>query len=372
MNDGAIRPGPLAGVRIVELGAIGPVPHAMMILADMGADVVRVARPIGSASSGFADIQDDTLRGRRQVRVDLKSSEGVAAVLDLVRHADVVVEGFRPGVAERLGVGPDECRAVNDGVIFARMTGWGQEGPLARRAGHDLNYVSLTGALHAMGREGEKPPVPLNLVGDFGGGSMFLVAGILAALVERANGGEPRIVDVAMVDGVAALEQPLLSMGTSGTWSERRGTNLIDGGAPFYDTYECGDGAYVAVAAIEPQFFAVLVRELGMDPQWCGRQYDESSWPELREVLSVAFAGGSRDEWAARFAELDACVTPVLSFSEAPSHPHLAARGTLVRVTAGVRAAPAPRFGAGSAPIPGDCVDADVADVVATWEAENS
>ncbi len=359
---------PLSGVRVLELAAIGPVSHAMMIMADLGADVVRVARPAGR-SGPFADRVDTTLRGRRQLVADLKTEQGRQAVLDLVPHADVMVEGYRPGVCEKLGLGPDVCRYLNPGLVYARMTGWGQDGPFAHRAGHDINYISVTGALHAIGRAGGPPVPPLNLVGDFGGGSMFLVTGVLAALLERARSGVGQVLDVAMLDGVAALQQPVVSMVEAGIWSAERGTNLIDGGAPFYDVYECRDGQCVAVGALEPQFYAELLRGLGLPVGDLPEQMDRSGWPELRRRIGDAFRTRTRDEWAAHFEGTDACVTPVLSFTEAARHPQVTARRALLPAGAAVQAAPAPRFGSGHpqpvAPPPLREVKSE--EVVASW-----
>lgn len=358
--------GPLTGLKVLEIGAIGPVTHAMMMLADLGADVVRVARPAGGAP--FADLQDTTLRGRRQLTADLKSDEGRQLVLDLAAHADVLVEGFRPGVCERLKIGPADCARRNRRLIYARMTGWGQSGPLAQRAGHDINYVSLTGALHAIGPADGPPVVPLNLIGDYGGGSMFLVTGILAALHERQSTGSGRVLDVAMVDGVAVLEQAILSMRENGMWNDRRGSNLLDGGAPFYDTYACEDGRWVAVGALEPEFFAQLLGGLGLDPTAVPAQSDMRRWPELRETLAAAFRTKPRDVWAQVFADIDACVTPVLDFEEAARHPHLASRETFVAGAPATQASPAPRFSAGEPlPVPGPVRAADPSEVLEEW-----
>jgi alpha-methylacyl-CoA racemase len=337
------RGGPLAGLRVVELGGIGPGPHAAMVLADLGADVVRVERPSGGLQVGAAD-RDLVLRNRRSVAADVKTPEGLADVLALVERADVLIEVFRPGVAERLGLGPDECLRRRPELVYARMTGWGQDGPWAPRAGHDLNYLGLTGTLHALGRAGGPPVFPTNLVADYGGGSMLVLVGILAALHERARSGRGQVVDAAMVDGVSLLSQPLWSLRAQGSWSDDRGTNLLDGGAPFYDVYSCADGRYVAVGALEPQFYAALLDGLGLADAGLPDQADRGGWPRLREAFAEAFAGRSRDEWAGVFDGTDACVTPVLEPAEAPEHPHLAARGTLVDVDGVVQAAPAPRF----------------------------
>jgi alpha-methylacyl-CoA racemase len=339
-------PGPLVGLRVIELAGIGPGPHAAMLLADLGADVVRVERPPGRKTSlqltpGAAD---QMLRGRRSVALDLKDPSDRETVLQLVERADVLVEGLRPGVTERLGVGPAACHARNPRLIYARMTGWGQHGPLADRAGHDINYIALTGVLHAVGNAGGKPVPPLNLVGDFGGGSMFLVVGVLAALWERERSGVGQVVDAAMVDGVSVLAQMFWSFRASGLWTDQRGSNLLDSGAPFYDTYACADGHYVAVGALEPQFYAALLEGLGLPEQDLPGQWDRAGWPVLRKRLTDVFASRSRDEWIAVFEETDACVAPVLSFTEVPTHPHIAARGTVIELDGVPQAAPAPRF----------------------------
>jgi alpha-methylacyl-CoA racemase len=331
--------GPLSGIRVVELAGLGPAPYACMLLADLGAEVLRIDRP----TAGFGvPAYDVTGRGRRSVAVDLKSPGAAEVVLRLVDSADVFVEGLRPGVAERLGVGPDACLARNPRLVYGRMTGWGQDGPLAPRVGHDITYAAVTGALGAIGEAGRKPVPPLNLVADFGGGSMFLVTGILAALLERVGSGQGQVVDTAMVDGVSSLLAMTYGFSASGFWSDERGSNLLDGGAPFYDTYECADGEYVAIGALEPQFWAVVVEQLGL--QDLPDQNDRSSWPQQRERLAAAFRTRTRDEWAAVFEPLDACVAPVLSLREARHHPHLAARQTVVELEGVAQPAPAPRF----------------------------
>ncbi|GAA5210909.1 CaiB/BaiF CoA transferase family protein [Streptomyces thinghirensis] len=332
--------GPLTGLRVVELAGIGPGPHAAMVLADLGADVIRVERP-----GDRTDVErDQVLRGRRVIAADLKDPASRDAVLALVEYADVLVEGFRPGVAERIGLGPDDCLVRNPLLVYARMTGWGRDGPLAARAGHDINYLSLTGGLHAIGRKGSRPVPPLNLVGDFGGGSMFLVTGVLAALWERQRSGSGQIVDAAMVDGIGALLQLTWSLRGSGRWSDERGVNLIDGGAPFYDTYECADGRYVAVGAIEPQFYAQLLEGLELADQELPDRDDPDNWPLLSKRFAAAFASRTRDEWSAVFAGTDACVTPVLRFDEVAAHPHAASRGAVIELDGVAQAAPAPRF----------------------------
>jgi alpha-methylacyl-CoA racemase len=338
--------GPLAGLRVLELAGIGPSPHASMVLADLGADVVRVDRPGPAFDPLPAGVPDVLLRGRRSVSLNLKLDEDKERMRALIGAADVLIEGYRPGVAERLGVGPEACAAINPRLIYARMTGWGQDGPLAQTAGHDINYIALTGVLHAIGREHEKPVPPLNLVGDVGGGSMLVLVGILAALFERNQSGAGQVVDAAMVDGAALLAQMMWSWRAGGVWTDVRGTNLLDGGCPYYDTYECSDGRYLAVGSLEPPFFAALLRGLGIDPQ----EFPEpertrpSTWPVMRQRFTALFQARSRDEWAAIFADTDACVTAVLTFEEAPGHPHLADRGTLAPLGGVVQAAPAPRF----------------------------
>lgn len=361
--------GPLAGLRVVELAGIGPGPHAAMMLRDLGAEVVRIDRP-GGLRLG-SDDDDPTVRGRRRVAADLKTPQGREAVLTLVERADVLVEGYRPGVAERLGVGPQECLARNRRLVYARITGWGQDGPLAERAGHDINYLSLTGALHAIGRGGEERPVPpLNLVGDYGGGSMLLVVGVLAALIEARGSGEGQIVDAAMVDGVATLTQAIWSLLGQGMWTDEPAANLVDGHAPFYDTYRCADGRFVAVGAIEPQFYAQLLEGLGLDPGELPPQMDTGSWSATTARFATIFATRTRDEWTEVFDDTDACVTPVLSFTEAAEHPQLAARGTIVDPPWGQRqAAPSPRFSRTPADLPGPPDETEpVAAVVADWD----
>lgn len=332
--------GPLAGLRVIELAGIGPGPHAAMILGDLGADVVRVERP--GAAGGAA--RDAMLRNRRLVAADLKSEPGRELVLRLVAKADVLIEGYRPGVTERLGLGPEDCARVNNRLIYARMTGWGQTGPRSQQAGHDINYISLNGVLHSIGRNGERPVPPLNLVGDFGGGSMFLLVGILAALWERQTSGQGQVVDAAMIDGSSVLVQMMWSMRALGMWTDERGTNLLDGGAPYYDTYECADGRYVAVGAIEPQFYAAMLAGLGLDGADLPAQNDRARWPELRARLTEVIGSKDRDHWAKVFADSDACVTPVLSFGEVLSEPHVMQRSTFYQANGGLEPMPAPRF----------------------------
>ncbi len=315
-----------------------------MILGDLGADVVRIERPGKGPGPATKPGGDYLLRNRRSVAADLKNDDDRDLVLRLIDKADVLIEGFRPGVTERLGLGPEDCAKVNDRLIYARMTGWGQTGPRSQQAGHDINYISLNGALHAIGRAGERPVPPLNLVGDFGGGSMFLLVGILSALWERERSGKGQVVDAAMVDGSSVLSMMMWAFRRMGMWSDERGVNMLDTGAPYYDTYTCADGRHVAVGAIEPQFFAELLAGVGLDSADLPDQNDMSRWPELRARFSEAFAAHDRDHWAQVFAGTDACVTPVLSFAEVESEPHNAERDTFYREDDYLFPAPAPRF----------------------------
>jgi alpha-methylacyl-CoA racemase len=333
--------GPLRGVRVVELAGIGPGPHACMILADLGADVIRIDRPGGQPLTGGAT--DLLNRGRPSAALDLKHPDAVAAVLDLVQSADVLVEGLRPGTTERLGVGPDACLARNPRLVYGRMTGWGQDGPLATTAGHDLGYVAITGALHAMGQDKARPHFPGNLVGDFGGGSTYLVIGILAALLEARSSGQGQVVDAAIVDGTAHLNSMATGFLAGGLYREERAANLLDGGAPFYDVYETADGRHLAVGALEPQFYDELVRLLGIAEAAPDRN-DPTRHDELRTVIADAVASRTQAEWVAVFDGSEACVAPVIPLSEAFTHPHLAARGTFVDRDGITQPAPAPRF----------------------------
>lgn len=338
------RPGPLSGLRVLEIAAIGPVPFAGMLLSDLGADVVRVDRTRPDPASTWTDPRLDVLgRGRRSIAVDLKTERGVEVVLRLSEGADVLLEGFRPGVAERLGIGPQACMLRNPRLVYGRMTGWGQDGPLAQAAGHDINYVALTGALHAIG-PADAPRPPLNLVGDFGGGALYLVMGVLASLLERARSGRGDVVDAAMVDGAASLMSIFYVMQNIGFWRDERDANFLDGGAPFYGTYETSDGKFVAVGAIEPQFWAELLGRLGLDATSLGFQHDREAWPAMREALAAVFRTRTRDEWCQVLEGSDACFAPVLSIGEAHAHPHLQARGTFVEADGLRRPGPAPRF----------------------------
>lgn len=358
------RPGPLSGVRVVELAGLGPAPFAAMVLADLGADVLRVDRPrrtpiapgatppSGSQASeagdhgaiGAPNPWDVLNRNRLGIAVDLRDPDGAAFVRSLAADADVFIEGNRPGVTERLGLGPDDLIGVNPRLVYARMTGWGQDGPMADRAGHDLGYLALAGVLAHIGRAHQPPTPPLNLVADFGGGGMLLVIGILAALVERSVSGSGQVIDAAMVDGAALLMGPLFGAWASGFWSAERGTNLLDSGAPFYDCYRCSDDRWIAVAAVEPQFFSELLTGLGLDPRELPDQHDRTRWPELRARIATVVATRTRDEWEVVFAGSDACVAPVLTMGEAPTHPHAVARGGFVDVAGVAQPAAAPRF----------------------------
>ncbi|MGW5733738.1 CaiB/BaiF CoA transferase family protein [Streptomyces sp. NPDC055261] len=334
--------GPLAGVRVVELAGIGPGPFAAMLLADLGADVVRVDRPGGGALAINPEY-DITNRNKRSVIVDLKAADGADRVLDLVDRADVLIEGYRPGVAERLGVGPAACHARNPKLVYGRMTGWGQEGPLAQRAGHDIAYIAITGTLGMIGDADAPPTVPANLVGDYAGGSLYLVVGILAALHHAREHGLGQVVDAAIVDGTAHLTSMIHGMLAAGGWQDRRGANLLDGACPFYGTYETADGGAMAVGALEQQFYDEFIALLGLADEAPARK-DLARWGELREAVAARFKARTREEWTAVFEGSDACVAPVLSLREAPAHPHLAARGTFVDHGGITQPAPAPRF----------------------------
>lgn len=341
----AERKGPLAGLTVIEMAGLGPVPLAGLMLAELGARVVRVERKAKAQAFLHVPPEFDLDRhGRDIVKVDLKDKRGAALVLDLIAGADVVIEGFRPGVMERLGLGPDVCIARNEKLVFARMTGFGQDGPLADRAGHDITYLAYSGALHAIGEKDGKPVPPLNLVADFAGGTMFLLTGLLAALVERGISGKGQVVDAAMIDGVAMLTAPFHSFLATGFWKDERGSNLLDTGAPFYDTYETADGRHVAVGCLEPQFFAEFARLLPLDSAFIPRQYDLTSWGEMRAAISARFREKTRDEWAAIFEPTEACVAPVLSLAEATRHAHNVAREVFAAKGKMTRPRPAPRF----------------------------
>ena len=337
--------GPLKGIRIIELAGIGPGPMCAMLLADMGATVLRVdrSRPVDLGTPRPLEY-NLLLRNRKSIALDLKEPAAVALVLDLVSRADALIEGFRPGVTERLGLGPDACRARNPRLVYGRMTGWGQSGPLAHAAGHDLNYIAVTGALHAIGRKGAPPTPPLNLLGDYAGGSLYLAMGILAALLEARQSGEGQVVDAAIVDGTASLMASMFGLHAGGLVSNERGTNSLDSGAHYYEVYECADGKWISVAAIEGRFYAELLELAGIDAGAIGEQRDRANWPRGHEVLARAFRTKTRDEWCALLEGTDACFAPVLDMAEAPRHPHLAARETFVEVGGIAQPAPAPRF----------------------------
>ncbi|MBI1733640.1 MAG: CoA transferase [Candidatus Rokubacteria bacterium] len=356
--------GPLAGLTIIELAGIGPGPMAAMMLGDMGADVIRVDRTRSAAMDFLSDPRFAVhTRSRRSVAVDLQKPEGVDVVLRLVTRADGLIEPFRPGVAERLGVGPDPCLAANPRLVYGRITGWGQDGPLAKAAGHDINYIALTGLLHAIGRTGERPVPPLNLVGDFGGGGMLLAFGMVCGLLEAQRSGQGQVVDAAMVDGAALLFGGLFGLHNAGYWKDERGVNLLDTGAPFYDVYRTKDGKYVSVGAIEPQFYALLLEQTGLAGETLPAQMDREAWPALKERLAAIFMTKTRDEWCAVMEGTDVCFAPVLSIAEAPQHPHAKARAAYVDVAGAPQPAPAPRFSRTRvemrrpAPRPGDQTD---------------
>ncbi len=339
--------GPLKGFTVVELAGIGPGPHCAMMLADMGADVIRIDRkPLGNVG-GFAEImKNDNVvdRGRRSISLDLKSPQATEIVLRLVEKADALIEGFRPGVAEKLGLGPDVCLQRNPRLVYGRMTGWGQSGPLAQAAGHDLNYIALSGALHAMGEAGRPPMPPLNLVGDYGGGSMMLAFGIVCAALEARQSGRGQVVDAAITDGTASLLAMIIGMRDRQHWSDARQSNALDGGAPFYGCYECADGTYVAIGSVEPQFYALLLQKLEItDPEFAD-QWDTTRWPSLRAKLAALFRTRSRAAWCELMEGTDVCFAPVLDMAEAPHHPHNVARGTFVEVDGVMQPAPVPRF----------------------------
>ena len=355
MNPGTpVANGPLAGVSVVELGGLGPGPFAGMVLADLGATVILIERPGGGVD--YAAGQTILNRGKRSIAVDLKQVEGRDVALALVERSDVLIEGFRPGVAERLGMGPEVCLERNPGLVYGRMTGWGQEGPLAATAGHDINYIAIAGALHSIG-PAERPSVPLNLIADYGGGGMLLVSGVLAALVSSRTTGNGQVVDAAMVDGTALLTAIMHAGVAGGWWRARRASNFLDGAAPFYDVYETSDGRHVAVGCLEEQFLEEMCARLGIRRDDLPHRLDPRGWPELRRRLAEAFAGRTRDEWAEVFAEGDACVSPVLSLTEATRHPHLRARSTFVEVGGWTQPAPAPRFSGTPAPTPASSPD---------------
>jgi alpha-methylacyl-CoA racemase len=363
--------GPLTGIRVVEIGGIGPGPFCAMLLADLGADVLRVDRVVGGGLVGPSEDHATELlnRGRRSIAVDLKHPEGPEVVLRLVEQADVLMEGFRPGVTERLGIGPEDCLARNPRLIYGRMTGYGQDGPMAQAVGHDLNYIAQSGALSMIGRRDQPPTPPLSLIGDFGGGGMVLALGIAAALVERERSGAGQVIDAAMVEGAALLATPFYGYVQTGAWSTERGTNIVDSGAPFYDVYETADGRWLSVAAMEPRFYAALLELLGLDAEELPEQHDRDSWPAMKDRFAAVIATRTRDDWCAAAEGVEACVAPVLGVDEVEDDPHLAARHAFVRHNGLLQPAPAPRFSRTptalslSPPLPGE----HTAEALADW-----
>jgi alpha-methylacyl-CoA racemase len=360
--------GPLKGYRIIEIAGIGPGPFACMMLADLGADIIRLERPTGprGVDAVPANVAN---RSRRSVGIDLKNPDAIELVLRLVEGADALIEGFRPGVAERLGIGPDDCLARNPRIVYGRMTGWGQDGPYASMAGHDINYISLAGALAHFGRPGEKPVPPINMVGDFGGGGMLLAFGVVCALLEAKGSGQGQVVDASMVDGTATLMSMIHGLYAMGLWNLEAGTNLIDGGAHFYDAYETADGKYVSIGSIEPQFYAELLRLTGLENEEMPHQMDREQWPALKERMAGIFKQKTRDEWCTLLEGTDVCFAPVLTMEEAPSHPHNVARGTFVEVAGIVQPAPSPRFSRtpGEISRPPSAPAADTDEALADW-----
>jgi alpha-methylacyl-CoA racemase len=365
--------GPLAGIRVVEMVGLGPCPFAAMMLADMGAEVIRIDRKAAPAADNpfpmLGTKFDVMARGRRSLALDLKQPAAREVLLQLLDKADVLLEGFRPGVMERLGLGPDACQARNPKLVYGRVTGWGQHGPLAQAAGHDLNYIALTGLLHATGRAGSPPPPPLNLVGDFGGGAMMVAFGVVCGVLEARTSGKGQVVDAAMTDGAALLGAMIYGLRGFGSWNGGREANLLDGGAPFYDSYACADGKFIAIASIEPQFYALLLKLAGASDPAFDTQMDQREWPRMKQRFTALFKTRSRDEWCALLEGTDVCFAPVLDMAEAPAHPHNQARGTFIEVDGVTQPAPAPRFSrtapqvAGAASKPG----ADSAAILADW-----
>jgi alpha-methylacyl-CoA racemase len=358
-----VRMGPLKGFRIVEFAGIGPGPFAAMLFSDMGADVIRIDRKGGRAPAKT----EIYMRGRRTVQLDMKRPEAVEAALKLIDKADALIEGFRPGVMERLGVGPEVCLKRNPKLVYGRMTGWGQTGPLANAAGHDINYIAISGALHAIGPKGGRPVPPLNLVGDFGGGALYLAFGVVCALLEAQRSGKGQVVDAAMTDGAASLMSMFYAMTASGMWQDQRASNLLDSGAHFYDTYETKDGKYIALGSIEPQFYKELMEKTGITDPAFAAQMDRNAWPALREKLAAVIKTRTREQWDAIMQGSDVCYAPVLSISEAPKHPHNAARGTFVEIDGVVQPAPAPRFSRTVAQVQGPPQPADNGAALAGW-----
>ena len=333
--------GPLKGIKIIEMAGIGPGPFCGMVLADLGAEVIRVDR---ASAKGTGSRQEASNRGKKSIAVDLKSKEGVEIVLKLAQESDAIFEGFRPGVMERLGLGPEECMELNESLVYGRMTGWGQDGPLANAAGHDINYISLSGALAAIGRPGSPPVPPLNLIGDFGGGGMLLALGLVSALLESKQSGKGQVVDAAMTDGSALLMTMIYTMQSSGFWKDSMGSNMLDGGAHFYDTYECSDGKFISLGSIEPQFYKLLCDLAGFDNNLSSDQMSRDSWPEKKKAVKEIILTKTREEWCQIMEGTDVCFAPVLSMEEAPNHPHNKARKTFIELEGATQPAPAPRF----------------------------
>lgn len=370
MTERSAATGPLRGVRVVEFAGIGPGPFASMLLSDMGADVVSIARP----GQGKRDVRDFVNRGRRVIELDLKNPADIAKAFDLIGAADVLIEGFRPQVMERLGLGPDAVLKRNPKLVYGRMTGWGQEGPLAQAAGHDINYIAITGALDSFRAANGETVSPLNLVGDYGGGALYLVVGVLAAVIEARASGKGQVVDAAMCDGVSSMLTMFHSMKAIGRWTDQPRTNLLDGGAPFYRTYECKDGGHMAIGALEPQFYAELRQLAGLSEDCYDRQMDKAGWPNLHEKMTALFKTKTRDEWAAILEGSDACAAAVRGLFDAPSHPHLAARKTFLNVDGHVQPAPAPRFSRTPSNIQGSPAvpPVDAADILSQWSQKTA
>ncbi len=371
--------GPLSGMKVVEMVGIGPAPFCAMVLSDLGAEVLRVDRPRTAAGGATAHVIpadprfDLMARGRATLSVDLKRPGAVDSVLGVIERADALIEGFRPGTMERLGLGPEPCRERNPRLVYGRMTGWGQHGPLSGAAGHDINYIAISGALHAIGPRGAKPTIPLNYVGDFGGGAMLLAVGVLAALLEAKGSGRGQVVDAAMSDGAALLSTMMYGFAANGWWNDERGANMLDGGAPFYDTYRCADGRYVAVGAIEPQFYATLRERCGITDPAFDEQMDRPAWPDLKEKIAALFMTRTRDAWCALLEGSDACFAPVLDWNEAPRHAHNVARSTFVEIDGVVQPAPAPRFDRTPASKPPSIAELPAAvDVLRRWGLDES
>ena len=345
-SNATVQQGPLAGLRVVEVGGVGPAPFCAMLLADLGAEVIRIDRKTPSESGFPVDRRFEfVFRSRRSIALDLKKPQGVDVVRRLTRQADVLIEGFRPGVMERLGLGPDSCLEINPRLVYGRMTGWGQTGPLAKAPGHDINYIALSGVLHAIGQKGGAPQIPLNLIGDFGGGAMYLAFGIMCALHETKGSGKGQVVDAGMLDGATSLMTMIYGLLASGYWTDQRGSNRLDSGAPWYSVYETSDGRHVAVGSTEASFYLNTVRLLGLNPDDLADQHDKAGWPRMKEAFSAAFKTRTRDEWCQVFDGAEACFSPVLSMAEAPAHPQQMARGNFVQSGGMLQPAPAPRFG---------------------------